>query len=242
MQAQPFTVVVGPSGCGKSSVVLAGLVPAMRTAGRLVVTMTPGDRPWAALATALGQVSALDHAALVTRDALSAEGGLPTALLALSENDCVVVVIDQLEELWTLADESERLTFTAALAQVASRCAAVRTVATIRADWFDRPLGDPALGALAAQSTFGVTPLSADELTEAIVGPLDRSGVRLEAGLTRGSSPMRSTSRVRSRCCSSHLPSCSTRGKERSSPPTTTRRWEVSPGRSRIRPKPSTPA
>ena len=66
---------------------------------------------------------------------------------------------------------------------MAQGCDDVRVIVTVRADWFDRPLNEPAFGPLVAQSTFGVIPMSAAELHEAISEPAERIGVRFEAGL-----------------------------------------------------------
>ena len=68
----PLLVVVGPSGSGKSSLVAAGVVPALRMAGRRVVQLSPGTQPLATLTAAMA-----------------------------SEPSGVAVVIDQLEELFT---------------------------------------------------------------------------------------------------------------------------------------------
>ncbi|MCQ8768128.1 hypothetical protein NQU37_26595, partial [Escherichia coli] len=57
--AAPFLAVLGPSGSGKSSVVLAGLLPALKQGklpgreGGRYATIRPGARPLDALAAAL---------------------------------------------------------------------------------------------------------------------------------------------------------------------------------------------
>ena len=177
-----MTVVVGPSGSGKSSLVLAGLLPRLREQGSLVVTMTPGDEPWSSMSAALVQISAAEHAVLVSRDALREPHGLVAAAVAVARDGDLVIVIDQMEELWTLAADSVQQSFSTALADLegASR---VRVVVTIRADWFDRPLADPWLGASVARSTFGLSSMSATDLHAAIAEPLQRVGVRFEPGL-----------------------------------------------------------
>ena len=53
VDAEPFVTVVGPSGSGKSSLVHAGLVPAFRRRGALVVSMVPGTEPLVELESAL---------------------------------------------------------------------------------------------------------------------------------------------------------------------------------------------
>ncbi len=56
-------------------------------------------------------------------------------------------------------------------------------VVTIRADFYDRPLADPAVGPQVREATFALTPLTPVELERAITAPAAKVGVRLEAGL-----------------------------------------------------------
>ena len=178
----PFTAVVGPSGSGKSSLVLAGLVPALRASGSVVIVFTPGVDPFRALADALGNVARHDQTDLITVAALQGVTGTALAMLAIAAGDRLTLVIDQFEELWTITPDDDRAVFADALAQ-ASVVDSVRVVATIRADFFDRPLADPALGQLVAQHTFGVTPMTAAELHEAVTVPADAVGVRVDPAL-----------------------------------------------------------
>ncbi len=95
LEREPFLAVVGASGSGKSSLVRAGLIPALRRSApdtaapeaapdpgpRAIALLTPTDQPLAALDAAL-----------------AAAAGQPWA-----------VVVDQLEELFTLCrDDAER--------------------------------------------------------------------------------------------------------------------------------------
>ena len=177
-----FAAVVGPSGSGKSSLVLAGLVPELRVGGALVVTITPGSDPFGALSIALSELATGQNARSVTIDALRRVGGVPAGARAVAAGEELVVVVDQLEELWTSTAPEERERFTAALTELGEQ-AGVRIVMTIRADWFDRPLRDPHLGPIVARATFGVTPMRAAELHEAVIGPAAKVGVRFEPGL-----------------------------------------------------------
>ena len=178
----PFVAVVGPSGSGKSSLVLAGVVPRLRVAG-VVVTLTPGANPMGALAVALGQIAREDQADLLTPTALRRPDGLRDAIKSVAGDDDLVIVIDQLEELWTLAGNDDRRRFVDALEEPI-RSGFARVIATVRADFFDRPLADPVLGVLASQYTFGVTPMTAVELHDAITLPAEQVGVRVESALT----------------------------------------------------------
>ncbi len=160
--------VVGPSGSGKSSVVLAGVLPAVR-AGAIpgselwgIATMVPGSQPSDALAAALHERG---------EEAAAAE----TAKL---------LVIDQLEELFTLCGPDARARFVNDLLDAMHEPGhRVHVVTTLRADFYERALRDPHLAPLFEAGTVPVPPLTDDELDNAVVGPAERSGARLEPGL-----------------------------------------------------------
>ena len=78
----------------------------------------------------------------------------------------VVLVVDQFEELFTLtSNEHDRELFLESL-RVASVDpeSRIRVIATLRADFYDRPLIYPRFGELLADQTEAVPPLSPDEL------------------------------------------------------------------------------
>jgi DNA-binding SARP family transcriptional activator/WD40 repeat protein len=179
-----FVTVVGPSGAGKSSLVHAGLVPRLRAADRvLVVTTVPGAHPFDELSAALSRIATstldIDPARLATN------GGVHRAVRNIaSAGGEVVLVVDQFEELWTVSDRDERQRFVTGLALAVNEPdSCLRVVATVRADFFDRPLDDTAVGPLVAAGTFGVTPLTPAELLDAVTQPAARVGVTFEDGL-----------------------------------------------------------
>ena len=110
-----FLAVVGPSGSGKSSVVRAGLVPALRR-GALpgsdrwaIAQMFPGAYPLEELEAALLRVAESPPASLLEQ--LEAdERGLLRALKRVLPDDGseLVLVLDQLEEVFTLVEDEER--------------------------------------------------------------------------------------------------------------------------------------
>jgi len=148
-----FMAVVGASGSGKSSLVRAGVVPAFaRDRDGAVVVMTPGSTPTAALAQALAD-------------------GPPTLL-----------VVDQLEELFTLCpDGSAQARFVDALLDVHEGGVAI--VTTLRADFYGRCTDHPRLAAAIAERQCLLGPMRGAELRRAIEGPAEAAGLRLEAGL-----------------------------------------------------------
>ncbi|MET0458319.1 MAG: BTAD domain-containing putative transcriptional regulator, partial [Ilumatobacteraceae bacterium] len=168
--AHGFSAVVGPSGSGKSSLVRAGLVPRLRSKGSLVVVAVPGADPVTQVLEALRQVTIGDHPRRALGEALAA---------AVPSEGELIVVLDQFEELWTLAGADQRAEVLAALTAATS----TRVVVTVRADFYDRPLADPVIGPLVREATFALAPLTPVELERAITAPASQVGVRLEAGL-----------------------------------------------------------
>lgn len=154
LHMNPLLVVTGPSGCGKSSLVRAGVVPALRRIGRDVALFQPGSDAEAAMASAVASCD-----------------GAP------------VLVVDQFEELLAFDDESgTRLRgFCARLAEYATDIAPV--VITIRADHVAALAVDPDFAQLAERGLHLVTPLAGDGLRQAIEGPAELAGLRLEPGL-----------------------------------------------------------
>ncbi len=153
-----FLTLVGASGSGKSSMMLAGLLPRLQ-AGALpgsaewvyLEPFMPGARPLDALALSLSL--ALGSAPAPIRDELEESSDALHRLAHRRANGAgqrVVVVVDQGEEIFASAiEEGERrlvidLLVTAATAVTGP----VLVLMTLRADFYDRPLRYPALGAL----------------------------------------------------------------------------------------------
>ena len=115
----------------------------------------------------------------------SSRGLLEAVERAVPGDADVIVVVDQFEELFTLTtDEGERTDF---LECIRVACAdpdsRVRVIATLRADFYDRPLLYARFGELLASQTEAIAPLQPDELEQAIRAPADRASVHLEPGL-----------------------------------------------------------
>lgn len=187
--ASRFVAVVGPSGSGKSSAVKAGLLPAL-AAGAVpgssdwyVARMVPGADPFAELETALMAVAVDPPPSLLER--LMAERGIGrTVRRVLPDAAPLVLLIDQFEELFTLATAATAERFMDALAEtVSDNGAGVRVVVTLRADFYDRPLRHRGVGELLRLGTEVLTPMSPEELERAIVGPAERVGASCEPAL-----------------------------------------------------------
>ncbi len=187
-----FLAVVGPSGSGKSSVVRAGLVPALRRGATTrsdrwrIVDMFPGARPLDGLEAALLRAAPDPPPSLI--DQLERDDhGLHRAVLRLlpSDGSDLLLVIDQFEEVFTLVeDEDVRAHFLGSIeAAVTDPHSRLRVVATLRADFYDRPLLYRGFAELFRSQVEAVIPLSLEELERAISGPAERVDVSLEPGL-----------------------------------------------------------
>jgi DNA-binding SARP family transcriptional activator len=192
-RAGRLLLLVGPSGSGKSSVIRAGLLPLLRARsaprreGWRVAIMLPGSRPEEALLRSLDAVvpDADGLGAGMGADPADVDVGVALARAAAADPRPLLLVIDQLEELFALAtDPAMPARFlrgiAAALTGPPPRPA---VVTSLRADWFDRPLLSAELGALIQDGIEVVTPLTRDELERAIVRPAAAVGVELEPGL-----------------------------------------------------------
>ena len=148
--------------------------------------MTPGAEPFEALEAALLRVAVNPPASLLEQ-LQSDRRGLVRGVRRIvpDDDDTVVVVIDQFEELFTLVDdESTRSRFLESLSlAVTEPHSSLRVVVTLRADFFDQPLRYGGFAELLKRRSVTVTPLMADELERAIVGPAHTTGVEFEPGL-----------------------------------------------------------
>ena len=184
-----LTAVIGASGSGKSSLVMAGLVPALRD-GALpgseewsFIHMVPGTDPFEEFHIALRSV-AVGHPSLPRR---RTAGELRQATLSALDGPIsrAVLVVDQFEEIFASAvDPEARERFLDDLVDIALDPAhRVRVVLTLRADFADRPLTHPTLGDLISRSPILLAPMRPVQVEEVIRMPAARVGVDVEPGL-----------------------------------------------------------
>jgi WD40 repeat protein len=148
-------IVIGASGSGKTSLLRAGLIGRLR--GRpdhVTATITPGHDPSQRLERAVSSVTGARAA---------------------------TIVIDQFEELFTLAPESE-IDPTIAAITAATR-AGISVAIGVRADFFHHVAEIPYLLDALDQRQVVVGPMSTQELTEAIVAPATEAGYALTPSL-----------------------------------------------------------
>ena len=154
----------------------------------LIAEMVPGAHPFVELEGALLRLGVGGSPALL--DVLRADevGVLRATKQILPPDVDLVLLIHQLEEVFTLVvDEQERTLFLAGMAELARNSTRARAiVATLRADFYDRPLLYPGFADLMRSYIEPVVPLDPDELELAIRWAGTTTRGRPRAGAARG--------------------------------------------------------
>lgn len=189
LNLKPFIPIIGASGSGKSSVVLAGLIPLLKTSEsgwRVLKTIKPGIEPLTELKGAFkeffqGTAKEKQLYALIKNDPEC----LVKLIASLPSSERFLLVIDQFEEVFTLCSvEEDRQRFIDLITQVTeiddSRLA---IVTTMRADFLEPCLQYESLTKLIQNQAIYMPPLLGGDLEKAIAKPAELQGYRLEDGL-----------------------------------------------------------
>lgn len=190
-----FLAVVGASGSGKSSVVQAGLVAQLRQGRALpgsdrwwIRSLRPGDRPLDALAKRLVDPGTAKEQMLQQMQIegllhLGAEGFVQW--LRSRPEPMILLVVDQFEELFTLATPTDRQQFLdLVLAGVEFAGDRFKLVLTLRTDFMAPCLELPQLAERLQQASILVPPhLSAADYRQIITQPAEKVGLRVDPEL-----------------------------------------------------------
>ncbi len=207
LESWPLLAVIGPSGAGKSSFVHAGLIPAIRASAESwqVRVLRPGRAPLQSLAATLDDLIDESDAGLSIVEQLREAPGRYAELLrngATRTKHRVLIVVDQLEELFTLSgdDEVRALFLAALLAAADDPSAPVRVVLSMRADFLDRLARHRHFLDELSRGLFFLSAPDADVLRETVVRPAALAGYTFEnakivddmmqAATTRGALPL----------------------------------------------------
>ncbi len=189
-----IVALVGASGAGKSSLLRAGLVPALRkgalpaegSADWPVLVITPGEDPLSQLKERIPELAETSRLTgpSDTRAAIAAHArrcGVPGVRL--------VLLVDQLEELFTLCDdETQRSAFVqllhaAGTPEMPGDPPPAIVLVGLRADFYNQCLAFPELAEALQDRHMLLGPMTSAQLRDTVAGPAKSVGLRLEAGL-----------------------------------------------------------
>ncbi|WP_414755945.1 caspase family protein [Anabaena sp. CCY 9910] len=184
-----FLAVIGASGSGKSSVVQAGLIPQLRQGKHIpnseqwgIKTIRPGVNPVETLARKLGEWG---ETHLVIEGILHQGVESFVYWLRSLPHRVTVLVIDQFEELFTLAPSPDRELFLELLLGAIQYAGdRFKLIITLRADFIAPCLEVPALAeALQVASVLVPPKLSLDDYRRVILHPAQQVGLQVEPEL-----------------------------------------------------------
>jgi formylglycine-generating enzyme required for sulfatase activity/energy-coupling factor transporter ATP-binding protein EcfA2 len=198
-----LVAVVGASGCGKSSAVRAGLLPLLRRSHDGPVwefaTIVPGDRPLRNLAAALlpllepletgtdadglGWLKRVDELAdYLTQKPDSLRDVIERILAKQAGTNHLLLVVDQWEELYTVADSMAAKNFIDMLLHTTA-CTALCVVLTLRGDFYGHALAHRPLSDRLQNAVVNLGPMTPEELRRAVVEPATKVGLIYQSGL-----------------------------------------------------------
>lgn len=203
VRCRSLVAVVGASGCGKSSVVRAGLLPRLRRTSsgpvREIATLVPGDRPMRALAAVLlpllepkasdaDELERLERIKRLAAYLATENDGLRDVTERILEKqpgtDRLLLVVDQWEELYTLAEERQAQPFIEALLRTTA-VSPLDVVLTLRGDFTGRALSHRPLADRLQDADVKLGPMNREELRRAVVEPACGVGLTYQPGLAK---------------------------------------------------------
>ena len=197
LQDYPFLAILGPSGCGKTSIVQAGLGAKLQSnyipnsAEWPCELMRPGFQPLKSLATAIRRRLQPDADPLKADDMIfqrlknSPKEVSVVVPSLVPSNLKFVLIIDRLEELFTLCEtEEDGIDFVEALHSLATRPdSPVWILTTMRADFYGHLGRYSKLAPLVTERQMYIKPMGQDEVLEVIQAPAAQVGASFEKGL-----------------------------------------------------------
>ncbi|GAX44992.1 peptidase C14 caspase catalytic subunit p20 [Tolypothrix sp. NIES-4075] len=192
LASKSFLAVVGASGSGKSSVVQAGLIAQLQRGKQLpgseewwIKSFRPGANPLLALSRRLVDSGTEKEKAYqqIQLEKILYQGRQGFAhWLSNRPEPTIILVIDQFEELFTLAQAGERQRFLELiLGALELSEGKLKIVITLRADFIAPCLEIPKLAQVLQQSSILVPPcLSEEEYRHVIINPAEQVGLTVE--------------------------------------------------------------
>jgi len=186
LRTESFVVVAADSGVGKSSVCRAGVLPIIKEGGLgqslayQIATLVPGRQPLRALCEAVATAIGRDEQPLLAAIKTDPQS-FPRVLRGLLPiGSGLLIFVDQMEELVTIADPHEAKLVGEALGALAGKAGELRLLGTVRADFVSRVATVPGIGDEVNRGLYLLRPMGPDKLREAVIGPAQLKGVSFE--------------------------------------------------------------
>ncbi len=185
LRSEQLVLVTGDSGVGKSSLCRAAVLPVLeeeRDASGAprwaIATVVPAGHPLQALRAALAATLHVAEAEL-RGEVRAVVGTVRRALV--SPHRGLVLFVDQLEELVTVASPREAAATVELLRALAGALGDVRILGSVRADCLVRVATLPGMFSELSRAIHLLSPLTVDQMREAVLGPARRKGVAFES-------------------------------------------------------------
>ena len=184
-----LVIVIGASGVGKSSLIQAGVLPRLarlRRKWQVLATTRPSVDPVRRLCMALVEKLPSRDAEALTQEIQSGQVGFGQAFtratgIQLSLDDARLLVVDQMEELFTLADEARREEFFGLLRSALEADQSLYVVGALRSEFLTDLLSS-SIATLVRQPVT-ISPMDRKSLYQVVEGPAKLVGLTFEDGL-----------------------------------------------------------
>lgn len=181
-----LVVVAGASGSGKSSLVMGGLLPALKKEGaplRVVPPFVPGIAVLRHLAQALPVAAGHSGGGEADPAAFRQDPGYLCKLLGGAGAPPTLVVIDQFEEVFTLSDPADRDALVSNLVRLLEVDGRHRVILTMRDEFKSRMVELRAFGAYLDRAWFSMRPMGYEELRAAVERPAAVVNLQFQSGI-----------------------------------------------------------
>jgi|GEM_PF-3005719 len=195
LKRHPFLSLLGPSGCGKTSLLQAGLIPRLKDATKgqswRWFLLRPGPNPLRSLASAVVQLHSNPDPLKATEELLerlkTRPEDLPDVIQTLLPQQRWLLIVDRLEEIFTLCEhEEDRQAFlTALISLIRHPHEPACVVAAMRADFYNQVGRYGDLANEMVNHQVYLRPMEEQEVAEIIEAPAAEVGAVFEKGLAK---------------------------------------------------------
>jgi len=185
----PLVVVLGASGSGKSSLVMGGVLPALREKGsvpelRIIPPFVPGNAVLNHLADAiLGVCTGAFDGVAGEAEKLRQDPLRFYAMAGGADAPPTLITIDQFEEVFTLSDAADRDALVSNLTQFIESGRGHRVILTMREEFRSRMVELRGLSSYIDKAWFSIMPMGYEELKDAVERPAALVNLQFQSGI-----------------------------------------------------------